>query len=69
MLNIIVAIYIYRSFVLRDPVVNSIKRLQAAGIARGCPLSPFLFIIVHSAIIYDVDNIMIGLRDVIREPN
>ena len=69
MLNMIAAIYRYRSFVLRDPVVNSSQRPQAAGIAQGCPLSPYLFIIVQSVMFYDVDNRMAGLHAAVREPD
>ena len=43
MLNMIAAIYRYRSFVLRDPVVNSSQRPQAAGIAHRCFVDAQLF--------------------------
>ena len=69
MLNMIEAIYKHRSFVLRDPVANSSERPQAAGIAQGCPLSPYLFVIVQSVMFFDVDNRMVGLHGDIQEPN
>ena len=59
----------HRNFVLRDPVANSRERPQAAGIAQGCPLSPYLFVIVQSVMFFDVDGRMVGLHSDIQEPD
>ena len=58
LLQLIGAIYDKRMFILRDSSGNSTKRLQRAGIAQGCPLSPYLFILVQTVLLSDVDRIM-----------
>ena len=57
-----------QEFHLKDPAGNSSLRNQAAGIAQGCPLSPYLFIIVQSVMFYDIDKRIDGLHADIREP-
>ena len=37
---------------------DSDAQLQEAGIAQGCPLSPYLFIIVMTLLLHDVDEQM-----------
>ena len=49
------AIYSDRTFCIRDGGVTSSTRQQAMGIAQGCPLSPYLFIITLTVIFEDVD--------------
>ena len=43
---------------MRDACGNSSQRFQRAGIAQGCPLSPYLFILVQTVLLSDVDNIL-----------
>ena len=47
-------IYTSRTFVTSDFGQKSEKKTQAAGIAQGCPLSPYLFIVVMSILLADV---------------
>ena len=46
MVTMIGSIYHERQFFVKDPNGNSSTHFQHAGIARGCPLSPCLFIVV-----------------------
>ena len=55
-LELIAAIYRERKFILRDSCGNSSERRQEAGIAQGCPLSPYLFILVQTVLLWDVDS-------------
>ena len=41
---------------MKDGCQDSTQRQQRAGIAQGCPLSPYLFIIVQSVLLHDVDQ-------------
>ena len=54
MLDMLGAIYQTRSFIVLDSHGDSTKRVQRAGIAQGCPLSPYLFIIVQTVLMHDV---------------
>ena len=46
MLDMIAAIYKTRYFILRDPGGDLTYRIQAEGIAEGCPLLSYLLILV-----------------------
>ena len=50
------AIYTAREIVVKDGADTSAPRVQAAGIAQGCPVSLYLFIIVMSVILEAVDK-------------
>ena len=50
--NAIAAIYTERVFVVRDAGSTSQVR-QWSGICQGCPLSPFLFVMVMTVIMHD----------------
>ena len=67
-LDMIAAIYKTRYFILRDDAGNSSTRLQSVGIAQGCPLSPYLFILVQTILLYDVDERMVHESIAITEP-
>ncbi|CAE8620602.1 unnamed protein product [Polarella glacialis] len=58
MLEMIRAIYTLRIFDVRESGCTSTTRLQASGIAQGCPLSPYLFIIAQTVLLWDVDHAM-----------
>ena len=55
-------IYDGRKFFVHDHTGDSSIYLQEAGIAQGCPLSPFLFIIVQTVMFYDIYN-SVDLQD------
>ena len=52
-LNIIAAIYSDRHFKVHDSGRYSSERDQNAGISQGCPLSPFLFVMVMTVVLVD----------------
>ena len=47
-------IYRARLFVIKDHTGTSSERWQDCGIAQGCPLSPYLFIMVQTVMLHDV---------------
>ena len=51
----VAAIYESRSFCVKEAGATSSDRHLSTGIAQGCPLSPYLFIIVLSVIFEDAD--------------
>ena len=55
-LDMIFAIYSDRTFSIADCGVTSSTKPQKSGIAQGCLLSPYLFILVLSVIFADVDR-------------
>eukprot|EP00959_Pyramimonas_sp_CCMP1952_P159004 3325157-Pyramimonas_sp.AAC.1 len=56
MLALFGTIYAERSFLLKNPAGDSSVRQQRTGIVQGCPLSPYLFIILQTVMFYDVDE-------------
>ena len=52
-INMVRAIYRDRVFQVRDCGQSSSQRNQGSGIVQGCPLSPFLFIIVMTVLMHD----------------
>ena len=54
MCEIISAIYSVRRFTIIDHAGKSGLHDQSAGIAQGCPLSPYLFIAVQTVMMHDV---------------
>ena len=63
-ISMIDGIYQSRTFVIRDHSGTSSERPQESGIAQGCPLSPYLFIIVQTVMLHDV----FGSLDLRQEP-
>ena len=53
-------IYASRRFFIQDHTGNSATHDQKAGIAQGCPLSPFLFILVQTVMMHDIDTRLVG---------
>ena len=51
--NIVGAIYSDRRFFVKDAGEKSTMHRQTFGISQGCPLSPFLFSILVSALLHD----------------
>ena len=49
-LGVIAAIYSSREFRVRDCGAESTSRQQHAGISQGCPLSPFLFVMLMTVL-------------------
>ena len=52
--NLIGNIYATPQFTVRAQGATSTQKVARTGIRQGCPLSPYLFLIVHSAIMHDV---------------
>ena len=55
-LELIQTVYENRTFCISDGSEKSSKRQQSSGIAQGCPLSPYLFIILMTVLFEDVEN-------------
>ena len=56
--NIVSAIYSKRIFKVKDGEHLSSPRRQRSGISQGCPLSPFLFVILMSIIMEDAVSLL-----------
>eukprot|EP00959_Pyramimonas_sp_CCMP1952_P372106 7791640-Pyramimonas_sp.AAC.1 len=54
MVQLIRSIYAARHFTILDHAGTSSERTQHAGIAQGCPLTPYLFIIVQDVMLHHV---------------
>ena len=59
-------IYAKRKFSIRVDQMISSEREQKSGIAQGCPLSPYLFIIMMTTMFQDID---IEIQNFIGEDN
>ena len=59
LLALIKNIYSNRKFCVADGGQKSRERPQNSGISQGCPLSPFLFVMVMTMVIHDA----VGLLD------
>eukprot|EP00959_Pyramimonas_sp_CCMP1952_P342517 7175975-Pyramimonas_sp.AAC.1 len=56
MMHMIGQIYENRHFSVADGRITSQSRPQESGISQGCPLSPFLFVMVMSVVIRETRN-------------
>ena len=56
MIDLIASIYKEPQFNVKDGKQRSSTKHQQTGIRQGCPLSPYLFIILLSAIMKDIEN-------------
>ena len=54
-LEMVAAIYATRTFCIKEAGVVSSERRQSCGIVQGCPLSPYLFIMVLTVVFADTD--------------
>ena len=63
-IGIIKKLYEKPNFAVKDRGRTSTRRRQRAGIRQGCPLSPYLFGILMTVIMEDVEN---GLTELERE--
>jgi hypothetical protein len=57
-LQIVEAIYKDRRFEVKDRLGTSQRRSQGAGISQGCPLSPFLFIMLMTVVMADAVSML-----------
>ena len=55
-INMINAIYKEPNYTIVDKETTTDPRIQKAGIRQGCPLSPYLFIMLMTVIMYDVEE-------------
>ena len=55
-INMIKAIYLAPNYVITEQDVTTTPRIQKTGIRQGCPLSPYLFIMLMTAIMHDVES-------------
>ena len=46
--------YIHPTFYVQDDYSKSDTKKQSSGITQGCPISPYLFVLVMACIDYDV---------------
>jgi len=58
-IDIIEDIYDNPAFTVRSLHNQSSTHTSGSGIRQGCPLSPYLFLIVHSSIMHDVEKALI----------
>ena len=69
LLNVLRSIYSDRVFVVAECRQTSVEHSQRSGICQGCPLSPFLFIMVMSIMMRDARDMLSEacLRDVLQD--
>ena len=53
-INVIKAIYLAPNYIITEKDVTTTPRIQKTGIRQGCPLSPYLFIMLMTVIMHDV---------------
>ena len=56
--SMIAGIYTDRCFFIQDAFAKSEDHVQHFGISQGCPLSPFLFVIVMTVLMHDAVDMM-----------
>ena len=58
MIKMIEAIYKESRFSIKEGKTTTDAKRQLTGIRQGCPLSPYLFILLLTTITHDVNNNM-----------
>ena len=56
--DVLRSIYTGRLFEVRECGQVSERKRQDSGICQGCPLSPFLFILVMTVLMHDARNLL-----------
>ena len=69
LIDMVAGIYRRRTFVVRDNSRESSQHQQKAGVTQGYPLSPYLFILVMTAMFSDIDKEMTSTIILKRAPN
>ena len=65
MVDMIAGIYAQRTFSIQEAGAVSEDMVQGSGIAQGCPLSPYLFIIMLTVLFFDIDReVSVAVRGV-----
>ena len=54
--NMIKAIYLAPNYVVTEKDATTTHRIQKTGIRQGCPLSPYLFTMLMTATMHDVES-------------
>jgi len=57
-ISMVDGIYVDRKFFVRTAGVDSNVKTQAFGISQGCPLSPFLFVIMMTVLMHDANRMV-----------
>ena len=58
-INMIMAIYLEPKYAITDKDATTAPRTQKTGIRQGCPLSPYLLIMLMAVIMHDVEAALI----------
>ena len=56
MTRVIAAIYQAPNYIITEKGTTTRPRIQKTGIRQGCPLSPYLFIMLMTVIMHDADR-------------
>ena len=58
----IMSLYSESTFIVRDKFSTSFTHVQSIGVRQGCPMSPYLFCMVLSCLMKDVDDQLLRSR-------
>ena len=61
-INAIMSLYSESTFIVKDKFSTSSTHVQSRGVRQGCPMSPYLFCMVLSCLMKDVDDQLLKAR-------